>query len=84
MLLKKDILWEWGKKQQENFDQLKKILCNLPRLRLSNFNLKDIFEIQTDASERAIGCCIFQNNKPIHYASRCLSESEINYAQVEK
>lgn len=34
--------------------------------------------------ERAIGCCIFQNKKPIHYASRCLSDNKINYSQVEK
>jgi len=26
----------------------------------------------------------FQNNKPIHYASRCLSDTEINFAQIEK
>lgn len=82
VLLKKDISWEWGLIQQKSFAQLKEIFCSLPML--SNFNLKDTFEIQTDASERAIGCCIFQNNKPIHYASRCLSENEINYAQVEK
>lgn len=51
---------------------------------LSNFNLNDPFEIQTDASERANGCCIFQYNKPIiHYDSHYLSETKINYAQVE-
>lgn len=57
VLLKKDILWEWGLIQQKSFDQLKEVLCSLPML--SNFNLKDTFEIQTDALERAIGCCIF-------------------------
>jgi len=37
-----------------------------------------------DAFERAIGCCIFQSNKPVHYASRCLRDAEVNFAQVEK
>lgn len=38
----------------------------------------------TSNVERAIGCCIFQNNKPVHYASICLSGTEVNLAQVEK
>jgi len=62
--------------------KIKNILCEIPSL--NNFSLNETFEIQTDASEEAIGCCIFQNKKPVHYASRCLSDSEINFAQVEK
>jgi len=81
-LLKKDIMWYWTVEHKLVFEKIKDILCNFPILH--NFNLTEPFEIQTDASERAIGCCIFQNNKPIHYASRCLSDTEINFAQIEK
>jgi len=38
----------------------------------------------SDASEKAIGCCISQMKSPIHFASRCLSETEVTYAQIEK
>lgn len=64
------------------FEKIKDILCRLPNL--NNFNFTECFEIQTDASERAIGYYIFQNNKPIYYASRCFSDSEVNFAQVGK
>lgn len=37
-----------------------------------------------DASEKMMRCCILQNKKPVHYASRCLSENEINFTQIEK
>ncbi|CAI6350058.1 unnamed protein product [Macrosiphum euphorbiae] len=82
LLLKKNVLWEWSINQSTAFVKIKNILCEIPSL--NNFSLNETFEIQTDASEKAIGCCIFQNKKPVHYASRCLSDSEINFAQVEK
>jgi len=75
-------MWYWTVEHKLVFEKIKDILCNFPIL--NNFNLTEPFEIQTDASERAIGCCIFQNNKPIHYASRCLNDTEINFAQIEK
>lgn len=40
--------------------------------------------IQTDASQNGIGCCLVQNNMPIAYASRSLSDTERRYAQIEK
>lgn len=35
-------------------------------------------------SQKAIGCCLIQKNKPVWYASKCLSLTEQEYAQVEK
>lgn len=37
-----------------------------------------------DASQKALGCCLFQNSKPVYYAFKCLSETEQRYAQIEK
>lgn len=64
------------------FEKIKKILCEIPSL--NNFYLSENIEIHTSASEKAIGCCTFQNKETVHYASRCLIDSEINFAQVEK
>jgi len=55
-------------------------MCSLPIL--NNFDLNEPFEIQTDNSEKAIGCCIFQNKRSVHFATKFLSESEINLAQI--
>jgi len=40
--------------------------------------------IQTDASSVGLGCCLMQNGFPVTYASRSLTASERNYAQIEK
>lgn len=40
--------------------------------------------IQTDSSQSGVLCCIMQDNKPISYASRSLTETEKQWAQIEK
>lgn len=67
--MKKGILWDWSLDQKTAFKKIKVIVCSLPAL--NNFLL-------------VVGCSIFQNDKPVHYASRCLSDAEVNFAQVEK
>ncbi|XP_050533909.1 uncharacterized protein K02A2.6-like [Daktulosphaira vitifoliae] len=81
-LLKKNVLWNWSVECERAFCDLKESLCNVTIL--ANFNNDQDLEIQCDASEGALGCCIFQNKRPIYYASRCLSEIEKTYAQIEK
>lgn len=81
-LLKKNILWNWSKQCETVFNNLKEILCEISVLK--NYDGKDKLEIQCDVSENALGCCILQNKCPIYYASRCLNESEISFAQIEK
>ncbi|KAL4143776.1 hypothetical protein QTP88_006062 [Uroleucon formosanum] len=41
-------------------------------------------EIQYDASQDAIGCCLLQNKKPVCFLSRSLTDTELGYAQIEK
>jgi len=82
-LLKKNIIWSWDTYCQNSFSKLKEILSELPTL--SNFNSKiDNLEIQCDTSQGALECCLFQNKRPIHFASRSLTETETSYAQIEK
>lgn len=40
--------------------------------------------VQCDASESGLGACIMQDGHPIAYASRSLTQTECNYAQIEK
>ena len=40
--------------------------------------------LQCDASELGLGATLMQNDQPIVYASRALTKTEQNYAQVEK
>ena len=40
--------------------------------------------LQCDASEKGLDASLLQDGKPIAYASRALTCTEINYAQIEK
>ena len=48
------------------------------------FNPAVVSVIQADASQHGLGACLLQHGKPVAYASRSLSTSEHNYAQIEK
>ena len=61
---------------------LKKILSDKPVLRF--FEPSKPTQIQCDASSTGLGACLLQNGQPVAYASRSLSSSERNYAQIEK
>lgn len=51
---------------------------------LTTFDGNEKIVIQTDSSQSGVGCCIMQDNKPISYASRSLTETEKQWAQIEK
>jgi len=79
-LLRKDSMWVWSKECEVAFNSLKVILAQVPTL--ANYDYKDSFEIRSDASQKAIGCCLFQKGIPVYYASRCLSSTLLYNATV--
>ena len=85
-LTKKKVKFHWGKEQQQAFDTMKHRLVNYPVLRHFRFDLP--VEIHTDASNHGLGAVLLQteNNQtyPIAYASRRLSDAEVNYNTTEK
>uniref|UniRef100_A0A2S2NI46 RNA-directed DNA polymerase n=1 Tax=Schizaphis graminum TaxID=13262 RepID=A0A2S2NI46_SCHGA len=81
-LLKKDVIWSWGQRHTEALNELKSCVSNPPVL--THFSPDKVITIQCDASKNGLGCCLLQEKKPIAFASRCLSEAETAYAQIEK
>lgn len=51
---------------------------------LQFFDQKKPLTIQCDASKDGLGACLLQEGRPLSYTSRALTESETNYAQIEK
>src|SRR6266498_1908839 len=81
-LLKKDIKFFWGSKEQEIFEKLKKILTEAPVLLFPNFDKP--FVLCTDASLKGLGAVLEQedenkNLRSMTYASRSLIPAEKNY-----
>lgn len=81
-LTKNDVPFEWKTEHEEAFNELKSIIKSKPVL--AYYDLKKTCVIQTDASKDGLGCCLMQNDHPIAYASRALTQTEQRYAQIEK
>ena len=85
-LLKRGVRFSWTDTQQKAFDDLKDILCTFPVLQYPDFT--QAFVVTTDASNYGIGGVLSQGNvgkdPPVAYASRTLSDTEINYSTIEK
>ena len=81
-LLKKNIVFNWLPSHDKCLQNIKKLIIKSPTLKTFDVN-KDI-TIQTDASKYGLGCCVMQDGKPISFASRSMTETEINYPQIDK
>lgn len=81
-LLKKDVIFSWNQIHEGQLNKIKTIICNLSLL--SNFDINKPIVVQADASQFAIGCSLLQDDKPVFFASRCLSKTECEFAQIEK
>nr|XP_016483424.1 PREDICTED: uncharacterized protein LOC107804107 [Nicotiana tabacum] len=81
-LLKKDREWEWSDICQKAFEKLKAAITKEPVLALPDFS--KVFEVQTDASDFAIGGVLMQDGHPIAFESRKLNDVERRYTVQEK
>ena len=48
------------------------------------FDVSKPVTVQCDASKSALGAVLLQDNKPVAYASRSLTDTETRSAQIEK
>ena len=81
-VVKKNVGFHWGKKQEEAFAALKHQLTQAPILALPNFAKS--FEIECDASNVGIGAVLLQEGHPIAYFSEKLSGAALNYSTYDK
>ncbi|KAL5549093.1 hypothetical protein UlMin_004324 [Ulmus minor] len=85
-LLAKDTPFVFDDSCIQAFDKLKHLLTSTPIIRPPDWNLP--FEIMCDASDYAIGAVLGQrvNRLPyvIYYASKTLTDAQLNYSTTEK
>ena len=81
-LTKHDVTWTWSDSPQDAFETVRQMIINAPVLAFYDPTKKLRFE--NDASECRLGSAIFQEGKPVAYASRTLTETEKRYGQIEK
>jgi hypothetical protein len=85
-LTRKDKGWHWDKEQEDAFHALKGSLSGTAHLRIPNPTCEKVLE--TDASDFAVGACLYQiedgQQRPIAYQSRKLSGPEERYEVHDK
>jgi hypothetical protein len=72
----------WSESQQKAFGELKYRLCSALVLTLPD--LQQPFEIETDASDYAIGAILTQHGHPVAYHSERLSDTVQKYPTYDK
>ena len=81
-LLQKDVEWSWGQTENEAFETVKTAISFTPVLKF--LNPKEPVSLSVDASSKGLGAVTLQNNHPLAYTSKALTENQQNYAQIEK
>ena len=83
-LLKQSNEFLWDAQHDEAFRKMKERITRDPGPVLAYFDPSKELRLQVDASKYGLGAVLLQEGKPIGYASKSLSECEVNYAQIEK
>ena len=80
-LCKEKIPFNWGLEHDGVFQLIKKEIAAAPIL--AYYNPKKPTVLQTDASCKGLGTCLLQNERPVYFASKALSETQKGYVAVE-
>ena len=86
-LLKEKREWMWGPAQEDAFSKIKNILTSTQTM--AHYDPKLVTIVSTDASNVGLGATLMQvqpdgNRRPVMYVSRSLTDTEKNYAAIEK
>ena len=81
-LLKKNVPYLWQDDHQAAFEALKNSITTEACLQYYNPEIHTVLEV--DASQKSVGACLLQNNRPIAFASKSLSPAQANYSNIER
>ena len=81
-LLKKEVKWNWTEKCEEAFQDVKNQLSG--DTVMAFYDPKKKPTVVVDGSPVGLGDILLQDNKPVAYASRSLTDAETRYSQIER
>lgn len=81
-LISEEIPWKWTNLEENEFNHVKSLISDLKTLKY--YDMNEPITIECDASSTGLGVAVFQRGEVIGYASRTLTATEKNYAQIEK
>ncbi|XP_038116994.1 uncharacterized protein K02A2.6-like [Culex quinquefasciatus] len=74
--------WQWTKVEAEEFERVKSLVSDTDTLRY--YDVNQPITVECDASCFGLGVAVYQGDGVVGYASRTLTPTEQNYAQIEK
>ena len=80
-LCKEKVLFNWGPEHESAFHLIKKEI--VAALILAYYNPNKPMILQTEASCKGLGACLLQNERPVYFASRALTETQKGYVAIE-
>ena len=83
-LLKNDVEFEWNEACKNAFTKIKDVITQNQGPVLTYFDPRKDITLQVDASKSGLGAALLQDGRPVSYASMSLTQTEINYSQIEK
>jgi hypothetical protein len=81
-LLKSDVPFQWTQNQEEAKKALSEAITQSPILQKPDFTQP--MTLTTDASDKALGAVLSQNDRPIAFLSKTFSQTECNWPIYEK
>ena len=81
-LLRGDVEFQWGEAQEKAFQEVKDVLTKAPIL--AYYDVRKPAKVTCDASKCGLGAALLQDDKPVAFASRALTDAETRFAQIEK
>ena len=81
-LLEKNVIWNWNEMHRNCYKRLKELVSSAPVLRF--YDVNESVTLSVDASSTGLGAVILQNDQPVAFASKALTETQMRYAQIEK
>ena len=80
-LEKEKVPFNWGPEHQESFTMLKEEIVRAHVLAYYNPQKETI--LQTDASTKGLGACLLQDEKPIYFSSKALTDTQRVYVAIK-
>ena len=83
-MLKQDAVYAWDEVKTRSFQEIKTLILKANKTPLHYYDRLKPVIVQADASLRGLGPCLIQDEQPIAFASKSLTDAESRYANIER
>ena len=80
-LSKDKVPFNWVLEHQQAFTQMRKEISSVSVLAYYNPKMQTM--LQTDASISGLGACLLQEDKPVYFASKSLTDAQKGYVAID-